>query len=264
MILSECQIRSELLHLIDKALGRLIYVPALERYTSYLIEMLPYRDIVDDDFEIDTPQAILESSDDEASYEVTSLLYSAISLVNISIAQQSLISGESILHLIDRVIKRGPVDPMYYNTLTMLKENSLLSKNYLSYSLRGTFKYARNDDQQSSYDELLKSNLKLYNDFQENGSSCRYENESYKDCTHDFPSKVQTGFIFDRGTVLFKDKNGHDLRLALPDSDFIEKGMVEHSPYLFRLIVLRDKLYEMAYRNSGSADVAIHSNFYAN
>jgi len=256
---------------IINALDTLLYPPAIERLTNYLIELSKYHDIVNIGFftssiNIYSEKQVMKSMGDESSDELNELFYSAVKLVNIAIAQQNLMAGDSVFNLIDRIITKGLSHPLYTDAIKVIKNHELLRKNYFVYKLRKALKYSTLPEYGSvnSYEEILARNINLYSDFISTKiNDCLYVENTYKNCSHAFIEKINTGFTFAKGKIQLYDFDKKPLYFDAPSAERLRNGEMEFPYQIYRLSLLRNKLYEAIAGNKGAYNSAVNENLYA-
>ena len=256
----------------------LIHPNWLQYYAYLLMEVLPYRSLIDDEYKIRRPEKLLSADDrvgEIRGREANGLIRGAYRLVNIAIAQQVLLTGDVMLPVIHRVLwgsQEGTEDRR--DVVAILEHHKNLSRNYLVMQLsRELHRHNSGIDYDGVgfFGRNLEEYAKLYRCRSRSGSR-DVDSGVATDC--DSPTLAGYEDLFGSQWVFHSSKNvvfvpiellsdqadladpQRYLALDLPTPEEIEVGRYHAPAEYFELLLLRDRLVDYALRN----DLAFVSN----
>lgn len=244
------------------ALENLIYVPNLEKYVVTELQMLPYMQYVPSNFNMSSsldPNFLAVGLKNSSNSRIADRLFSLEKLVNIAIAQQTLLSGEPFIDKVDYLLQDENIGTREQNAiLKLLRNNSFFRLNYLKLVLRNFLGYSFNRNPNLDYAKQFDTNLKSYREYVSSGfRSC----ESKK-CNEPIFLELNKKFKLEGNRIRFNDRERGDFLVELPDADFLSTSNLEHTAELKRLFTLRSIIENKIYESSKFTDIAINQNYY--
>ncbi|MBL6989163.1 MAG: hypothetical protein ISR65_05270 [Bacteriovoracaceae bacterium] len=149
-------------------MGKLLSPLAVSRYLAAIIEIAPYFDVLAPDST--SLSRIDELLDPRFEYTDTGLrlLQRALPILDVALAQQALLSGDTLLFALSEVFEKNQQDkPAYKKATGVLQTNKLLARNYLIYQINKEFKKTGSNSLfynaalYSTDDDLLKMAIKM-------------------------------------------------------------------------------------------------------
>ena len=247
------------------SLENLYHVAALNQYVTFLLEMLPYFDIVEREniwsnkLTLLSPSEAYETVKMSTNDSVIKMLRNALHFINIAIAQQALMSGDQNIGLIENILERkGDLSQRLYRALS---KSSTLGANFTMYTVRNSLKYTRLDYKGFDYDKNLAKNLQKYRQYYSNDYiNCSFdfsENQYKEGCSSPFINMLFSKFKLDGRMLVFYD-GIEKYHVPLPSPDLILKGEFYYSSQLYSLLELKEQVMEKVYMNSGAYERVIN------
>jgi hypothetical protein len=231
-----------------RKLKNLYFVPSVNQYVNYLLEVLPYYSLVkkkhywDDTLVLRSPEELVEDMTD-VSDEVIDSLRNAYHFVNLGIVQYSLMSGSQILDKISSAILLN--NEVFKDRLIQaIISNDVLRNNFLVYEIGKTLKFTRLDPEKS-YKENFEENIKLYEDYvTKEASSCKFDfskNSYGSECKSDFIKKITHGLKFNGKSVVLM-MAGKQVSLPLPSVQSMKEQKMSYPKEVLILLELKREL----------------------
>lgn len=254
---------------------KLIHPEVLQYYTYIMLQLLMYKDIVNDRGLTLKPLEDILSVDNYSPTNIVLRINSALQLTNLAIAQQSLLNGDAAIPLIHKKLFSKTISQeMRNHTIQALQKNSYLAHNYLISQLTMEMTYAgRKTGDFESYQNRFEKNLEIYKAifngteaassfdsiFTTNWSSYSKDvdaSDASGDPEFTTAKNIKTSITGNsaNGYYIVLDNNLTGLdnitaSLHLPDPSSLEKKTYAYREELKQLVTLRDKLLSYAISN---------------
>ena len=248
---------------VQNVLENLIYVPNLEKYVSIELQMLNYMQYVPSSFTTDSnldPTFLETGLNNSGNRKIADRLFTLEKMVNVAIAQQTLLAGEPFIDKVDFFLQPSNAGtPEAAAALKLLRSNVFFRLNYLKHNLRSALSYSVNRNPALSYEKQLEVNLKLYNEYVTSG----YQSCNQANCENVIFKGLSNRYKLSGKKIRFLDKDRGDFTVELPSADFLSNNSFEHTAEMKRLFSLRVLIESYIYKSKTFSDLAIDKNFYA-
>ena len=233
-------------------------------YLSYLLmEVLPYYQMTQEDGGLLTPNVIAHEEPKRDKIVEIEPVQTAYRLVNIAIAQQTLLTGDIFLPLIRRYLFAPSSDPDdRKDVISILKHNKFIVKNYLIMQLRRELQLRTK--QNNSADQpgnVFADNMKLYRTIFRSRDADRdnYADLGRQDLRYERLFATYWEFSSDTNEVVLRlrnDPGAKVVKFPLPTPQEIFSGFYHVTREHEELVRLRGKIIDYALRN----DLQLFSN----
>jgi hypothetical protein len=249
-------------------LENLIYVPNLEKYASIQLQMLNYTQYVPSKFDANStlnPNFLKVGLANSTNETIRNRLLILEKLVNVAIAQQSLLSGEPFVGQVDYLLNPSNAGTVAQNAvLKLLRNNTFFRLNYLKLSLRNMLTYTVNRKPNLKYTEQLNANLKAYADYINSGyQNCEIKGQQKNpNCDEVIYSGLSDHFKIIGKKIIITDKDRGDFSIDLPNAEYLSTNNFEHTAELKRLYSLRALIDSYVFKSKDFYNRAIDENYY--
>ena len=219
---------------INDAMTDLIYTSALDVYLSYFTEISSYWDITTRSMEeVLSRSEIQKLSKRRVSRDIKNSYHKLAKLVNISVAQQNLLSGDIMIPLLSKILKHGAKHPDFSLVIKALKNNEYLSHNVVSYILKEAIdNHPKQVSLYEGYKRLSENGLK--------GCTYNASNGAYSNCHNQLLKNIKLPISFKDDHILLPDNKTKVKMISYED---LVSGKLTYSPFLYRTFALREQLY---------------------
>jgi len=242
----------------------LYHVPALKQYVNFLLELIPYYDIIrpksfwDRTLEIVPPSVAYNSVKGTPNPEIVRMLRNALHFINIAIAQQALMSGDQLISLIDRSLDFNK--PENHDLVVALSKGFTLGSNFSTYVVKSALKFTRDSYKGIMYDENFNENLKLYKEyFESDYKDCSFnfdKNQYEEKCHSKFATSMFGKYKLSGRMIVFK--SGTEVYpVPLPSPDSLAKSKFYYTSQLYELQELKEQVLEKVLMNRGAYDQVV-------
>ena len=240
----------------------LIHPDALIYLTYLLMEVLPYYQMTQDG-ELLTPDAVAYEEPEKDRIVEVEIVQTAYRLVNIAIAQQTLLTGDIFLPLIHRYLfspspSSNPDERSLRkiesrkDVINILKHNTFIAKNYLIMQLRRELQLSTK--QNNSADQpgnVFAENMKLYQTIFRSRDTNRndYGEHERQYLRYERLFATYWEFSSDTNEIVLRLGNDEEIRFPLPTPQEIAFGTYHVTREHEELVRLRGKIIDYALRN---------------
>ena len=226
-------------------------------YLSYLLmEVLPYYQMTDEGGNLLAPDVVAYEEPRNDRIVEIELVRTAYRLVNLAIAQQTLLTGDIFLPLVHRYLFSSNIDPQdRMDVINILMHNKLVARNFLIMQLRRDLQMNMKhnndiDDPRTVFSENWKLYRSIYCSRDPNEGDCG-EN-GHEKLVYERLFATYWDFSSNTNNVILRLEMGTDIEeviIPLPTPRELASGIYHVSREYEELMRLRRKVVDYAHRN---------------
>jgi hypothetical protein len=254
------------------ALDNLIYVPNFEKYALQQIQMINYSENIKKDSNGDldlNPNFITSPLVNSKNKKIADRLFNLEKIVNIAIAQQTLLSGQPFLELAENYISKSMAGTSEQElTLKLIKNNGFFRINFLKQLLRNVLGNSIKKDlsyspEYKTFNQRLAKNIEDYEKYRlANNQECNSSVKKEDKCKSDIYNTLSQYLELKGNKIIFKDYQNQTFQIELPEARLLKVDSIENTAELKQLYKLRSLLEEIISKSDFFFNFAINQNYY--